>query len=68
MQDRHLTETALKAASQRRQQNANSGEQNTTPKAPTVLPAVYPQDAALQAIRRFAPKAPYAELGVCAFD
>ena len=68
-QDRHLTEAALKASALRRQQASNtpskqSSEKTNTNNTSSSSSASYPQDAALQAIRRFAPRPPYPELGV----
>ncbi|KAL3882782.1 hypothetical protein ACJMK2_029089 [Sinanodonta woodiana] len=58
VQDHHCSEHALRMAVQRRLQAQQSCQSAT----PTSSPAmVYPPDAAMQAIRRFIPKAPYPE-------
>ena len=61
LQDKHLNEEGCRASSLRRQQH-----QQAPMASPQVAatPPVYPKDAAVQAIRRFAMKPPYAEFTV----
>ncbi|GFO22312.1 AT-rich interactive domain-containing protein 2 [Plakobranchus ocellatus] len=63
IQDHHCSEMAMRAACQRRytaiQQKASGATPTPPPAAPT--PMIYPPDAAMQAIRRFSVKQPYAE-------
>ena len=56
-----MNEASLRAAALKRHQQAQSA---TPSPAASVPPPVYPQDAAVQAIRRFAVKPPYAEFTV----
>ncbi|CAG5132102.1 unnamed protein product, partial [Candidula unifasciata] len=59
MQDHHCSEPAMRAAFQRRLASAQQQSNVSTP-APH-QPMIYPPDAAMQAIRRFSIKQPYAE-------
>ena len=56
-----MNEASLRAAALKRHQQAQSPAPSP---AASVPPPVYPQDAAVQAIRRFAVKPPYAEFTV----
>ena len=61
LQDKHLNEEGCRASSLRRQQHQQAPM--TSPQV-AATPPVYPKDAAVQAIRRFAMKPPYAEFTV----
>ncbi|XP_064627247.1 AT-rich interactive domain-containing protein 2-like isoform X2 [Lineus longissimus] len=61
VQDRHCTEAALKASLAKRQQAAQTGGQPQMCPTPPP-PPIYPNDAAIQAIRRFSARPPYQEL------
>lgn len=62
VQDRHVNEANLKTAATKRLQQA-PGAASPPPSAPPVLPtAVYPPNAALQAIRRFSARPPFPEM------
>ncbi|KAL5009462.1 hypothetical protein ScPMuIL_011767 [Solemya velum] len=59
VQDHHCSEHALVSSAQRRQHSTQAG----TPAPPVTVPAlVYPNDAAMQAIRRFSARQPFPEL------
>ncbi|XP_025097147.1 AT-rich interactive domain-containing protein 2-like isoform X2 [Pomacea canaliculata] len=62
VQDHHCAEMALRAASQRRFQAVQAGVSPQSPANPAPAPAlVYPPDAAIQAIKRFHIRPPFAE-------
>ncbi|XP_046327628.2 AT-rich interactive domain-containing protein 2-like isoform X1 [Haliotis rufescens] len=58
-QDHHCSEHALRAAHQRRITAAQTGQPSPAITTPTTM--VYPNDAAMQAIKRFTPKPPFPE-------
>ena len=68
LQDRHLTEHALRTAHVKRQAVLTAATGNpsvgTSARQAAAPPPVYPADAALHAIRRFAPRQPYPEFVV----
>ncbi|GFR63452.1 AT-rich interactive domain-containing protein 2 [Elysia marginata] len=63
IQDHHCSEMAMRAACQRRYQALQQKASGVvpTPPPPPPTPMIYPPDAAIQAIRRFSVKQPYAE-------
>ncbi len=64
-QDKHLNDAALRAASVKKQQSGSSSGNSTPsqPAGPAPPPPVYPEDAAMQAIRRFSCRVPFTEVG-----